>query len=427
MSKKNVLAISIIALLILAAVLVMRLGQLEQSRRLAQKYAQQAGGETMQRLPDTALSRALVGNRHGSGPAAVEAEEADIEAALAKYGTHDPWASKAFYNMGMCNWQLRKYKDALADLDACVKLPEPFSGLHLSAYQMRMIIRMEMNDLQGAIEASRDLMKADGPMAQKRKLQSTALLLRAEWQSMLSKKEKNSDGMKDAAESYREFQRYQAKYPSKTGQKYTAFALGALGASLQREGKTDEALKVYGEYLRKYPKALDAIKIAMDRLAILCHGQDKISTNDLEKICSLYPINSGYGQQVLYQLGWNYYVAGKFQLASKPLHKAWHIVPAKEDTQYSVDLAGEAALLEIRALNLAGMVLERDSVAKEIISHFKGTKYEKEAQKALAVYQASTQIFWGSNLIKIAAIMAVLAIIGFRMFVVLRGQRRGQN
>lgn len=385
------------------------------------EHVQKIVSQPVKKAPDTPLSRALTAGHTGNSPEEVKAQITYIENALAKYGTGDPWASRAFYLMAMAQFNLGKYQEALANLDACVKLPEPYSGLHLAAQQMRMMVQERLGNRSGAIEASRDLMKTDGPVDQKRIYQGTALLLRAEWQAASTKAK--DGGMKAAAESYREFLRYQKKYPSKTGQKYNAFALRSLGGALEHSGETKKALAIYSDYLRKYPRSLDAIRVAMDRLGIQFKGLANIPTTELEKILAKYPTNSGYGQQVFYQLGFNYFANNQFDEASKALHKAWNMTPDKRDTQYSEDLAGKAAIMEMRSLNLAGMAVERDSVARQIISRFKGTEYAQEAERALAAYNADTQTFWGSGLIKGVAIVVVLMVVGFRVYVQLRERR----
>lgn len=349
--------------------------------------------KSIEKVPDTDLSRALLGGPTGSSAADNEAVITYIENMLAKYGTHDPWAGRAFYNIGMGHWHLGNYQDVLADFESCIKLPEPYSGIHLNAQQMRMMTLQQMGDYNGAIKASYDLLKTDGPNYEKSRYQSTALLLRAQWQSIFQKKE----GMKNAAASYQAFLQYKQKNPSPTADRYSSFALRALGGALQKSQQGDQAVKIYDEYLRKYSKSLDAIKVAMDRLAIIYGGETKIPTDKLEEICSVYPINSGYGIQVIYQLGTNYFITSQYQSASIALRKAWHIVADKGDTSYSVDLSGEAALLEIRCLNLASMFSERDMIAKEIISHFKGTKYAQEAERILKSYHADTNTFTGAG------------------------------
>ena len=371
--------------------------------------------------PYTQLSKALLAGPTGSTPADINAQKIYIENALAKYGTNDPWAARAFYLIGVAESSLGKNQDAIADFDACIKLPEPYSGIHLAAQQSKMVAQSLVRDYSGAIETSRDLVNTDGPNILKRKLQGNALLLRAEWQALHEKDPKK--GAKDAAITYSEYLHYVDKYPSQTGDDYQAFAIQSLGAVLQHSGQLDKSMKVYSDYLAKYPKSLEAIRVAMDLLGIKYKGVLNIPPNELEIICNKYPTNSGYGQQVFYQLGFNHYNNSNFISASKAAHKAWHMTIDKADTQYSEDLAGKAAILEMRALNFAKMVIECDTIGKEIITRFKGTEYAQAAQRMLDSHKTSSPKNSVNNFVRIGLLVLAFSFGMLRVYYFLARKR----
>lgn len=334
--------------------------------------------------PKTDLCRALRKLYPADTKAHIEANIQAIEAALAQYGTKDPWASKAFYELGHTRYLLGRYEEALPDLESCLRLPEPHVGVHFGAQNERIQILRRLGRPIEAIAATKDFAKTPAPPLLREKFMSNNLMVRADIQARLKNQKKA------AADTYKEFLKLAKKKKSKYWKAWTPYAYRALADQLIRTGKIKEAVSTYDEFLKKYPKDPASSLIAMKRLRLVSCGKEEcvLTLKDLMQLVKSYPTNSGAGQHVLYELGMAYVTEDKLDSAAQVLKNMMNFKPEPDDREYSITLAARASLDLSQVLESLGKEDERAKVLEEIVRRFPDLPEAKIAREYLKQMRA---------------------------------------
>jgi len=368
--------------------------------------------------PKTQLSKALMTLYPADTEAHIYANILSIEDALDKYGTKDPWAAKAFYELGMCRFRLGKSEEALADFTACVNLPEPFSGLHYNAQNMRMQILRQLNRLDEAIATNEQLEKTPAPAPMRERDQANNLMLRAEMQSQLK-----TGGAEAAAETYHELIKLAQKKRGAEWDKFTPHAFRGLASRLTKIGNIKEAIAAYDQFLLKYPNDPACALVAMERLRLIRGGKENtlLSIEDLSDILQKYPNNSGARQHVLYELAMAYIRAGLLNDAEKILREMMAFQPTAGDSEYSKSLAATASM-DLANLLSQDRVGESLKVLKEIKTRFPEFPEGKYAETYLK--QQHAKMMW-QMLFRVSAVF--LPLIGVLMLILIRRRLRFQK
>ncbi len=347
------------------------------------------------------------------------ADEAIIESAIAKYGTTDPWACKAFYTLSTIHGYLNRPREAIADLDACLRLPETFSGLHLSAQQMRMVYFSQLKNYKKAVEALNALINTPGPADEREKLLPRAYLLKAQYQMDIAKN--NKDKMSDVIKSYKQFILKSKMNKGHDWNEFRSFGLRALAESLYESGKIKDSIKTYNDFLKLYPKDSASALLAYERLSIIRGGENKISIADLKNIVSKYPTNPGSGQHVLYQLAFAYYLKDDLNDAIPILIKIMQFVPSPNDKEYFRNQTADAAILLMIIYQRLGEIDKRNAIAFEIQKRFPDLPESIDAKNMLSTFNLQNSkeaINQRKRAIELVTmVFAMLGMLAIRVFI----------
>ncbi|MDD3925589.1 MAG: tetratricopeptide repeat protein [bacterium] len=356
---------------------------------------------------ETALSRALLKQYPADTKAHMEANIRLVEDAIARYGNSDPWAAKAFCELGHTRYLLGKYEEALSDFDSCLKLPEPYVGVHFAAQNERMQILQILRRPKEAIAASKELDNTSCPPAWQDKFLSNNFMVRAGIQAQLK-------GQKQSAiDTYRLFIKAAKNKRNKYWQSWTSYAYRGLADQLVKTGNVKEAISVYDEFLKQYPDSPASALIAMKRLRLIKCGKEQciLSKEELLSCIKLYPTNTGAGQHVLYELAMAYTRDDKLNDAAVILNGMLIFKPKQDDQEYSVTLAARASLDLSDVLKILGKDAERERILLEIMQRFPDlpeAKIAKERLRQMRVERIRRNMFAA---MKIAIPIAIMGLV----------------
>ena len=99
---------------------------------------------------------------------------------LVETNQSDPFACKAMYSIGVEFYKQASYAEARECCEKALKLPDTPFGQHISAWNLIAECDKAMKDYIGAIQASDEVMKCDGPDLMKDDLQQAALTRKAD-------------------------------------------------------------------------------------------------------------------------------------------------------------------------------------------------------------------------------------------------------
>jgi tetratricopeptide (TPR) repeat protein len=369
--------------------------------------------------PESNISRTIANCYPADTKEHIEANISILENAIATYGTKDPWAGKAFFLLSTLNGDLNKRKEALVDLDACLKLPEPYAGLHLAAQQMKMVNYSELKDKKKAIQAASALIKTPGPSSKRDSFVPSAYLLKAQWQDDIAKRDKKK--IMAAVKTYKEFVTQSKGHSGKDWIRFQTLAVRSLAETLAEAGKNNDSAKIYNDYLKRFPNDPASSLMAMERLSVLKGGQGKLTIKDLQDIISKHPTNSGAGQHVLYQLAYAYYMQNDLKNAIPILKKMMDFIPNKTDSDYAPNQTADAGRLLMDAYQRLGDIRERNAVALEIQRRFPDLPESTDTKIALQHYQVadySAEIGARNRRIALTAIFTgIIALVLLRMVI----------
>ncbi|MDD3925587.1 MAG: tetratricopeptide repeat protein, partial [bacterium] len=292
--------------------------------------------------PRTDFCRALRKIKPMSNKDDMESNIRYIEDLIAKYGTRDPWASKAFYWLGYYHFHLGQIGEALQNLNKCLALDEPYVGVHFTAQNTRIQSLHRLGRLDEAIAASKDLerLSSSSPLIHDKYL-SNNFMIRAEMQAQLK-----VGGHAAAVDTYKEFLCLADNKRSKYWKDWMPYAYRALANQLHKMGETKQAISVYNTFLSRYPKDSASALVAMERLRLIRCGKEAcmLLPDDLAECLSLYPANTGAGQHVVYELAMAYVRCGKPDEAAEVLKSMVSFRPKASDHEYSITLAAKAGM-----------------------------------------------------------------------------------
>jgi tetratricopeptide (TPR) repeat protein len=276
-----------------------------------------------------------------SSSASKEEIVAHLQDAIKKYGNNDPWVSKAYYSIGSIQSSLNQPEKALKNMDLCLRFPEPHSGLHVAAQNMRMNLLRQMGKTEEALKSATALSKMPGSGETNKNLISNAREVRTSLKNTLAHSQ--GKGSPLAAQMYREF--------LKEGKNYSASDLRSLGGTLAEAGLTKEAIQVYNEFLRRYPKNYDSALVALERQRLIRGGVSKVSAAELKEICDRYPTDTGPGQGALYEYGMALHLEGKNKEAIEQFRSVLHFngTGVREHSFFLSQTAGEMMLRSLEA------------------------------------------------------------------------------
>ena len=291
---------------------------------------------------DTPLLKVIESGPTGTDPSSLDAQITRLQDALKHYGTSDPWACKAFYEMAYSQYLLGRFNDAVQNSDAALALPESHPGIHLVAEQIRFLSFQSLGRLKDAFnaaEAIRNIPSTSDDLSDKIKTMSYIL----EAQSAL-RLPNRQQGSLHAALCFSALVKDAAKHPKNTEwQKNIAYALRGAGADFSDAGHDQEFIQAYDEFLKRFPNNPDAAMVATMQMTVIRHGLVNLKPADMEAICAKYPTNTPAGQYALYELGESYIGADEYRLAVPVLAKVMNYQTSQtSDPDYHAEYKKQA-------------------------------------------------------------------------------------
>lgn len=324
--------------LVICAVVVTGWGVVAAKR--AQLAATSAAPTSYYKAPKSGLYQALQQQPQGNTPAARQAVIRYLEAAIKKYGDADPWASCAYYLLGLSYSQCGKPQQALQAFATCCRLPESHNGLHLSAQHWRIDLLLQLQRPAEAMAATKayasmpglPIMLAEVPNDMFRCAEAQAALPNVR------------DGKEAAVTMYRDTIAYVLKTRGR-GWTNLPYVYRGLAHTQADTDQISEAIATYDEFLQQFPQNRACALVAMNHQRLVRGGKEEtnLSVADLEQIIKTYPTNTGAGQQVLFELAQAFIRTQRLNEAATVLQGITNFKPAPGDNEYSSSLANTAA------------------------------------------------------------------------------------
>ena len=358
--------------------------------------------------PETELLHVLRKLYRADTDAHIQANIIMIEDAILKYGNSDPWAAKAYYMLGMYKYCLGKQEEALVDFKTSASLPEPYLGLHYFSEKMKMNTFSDLGQTQEALASLKKLDSIPCPSEIREKDKPNLIMLKAEMEAKIKDK-----GIKSATETYKQYIEESKVNGGDLWDHFTPYAYRALGHNLANTGKTQEAIQIYDEFLRRLPTDPACALVEFERMRLI-RDKMQLSASDLLNITKKYPTDNGPGQHVLYELAQAYLREGNMEMAASLLNKIFNFNPSKTDNEYSASLAAKAGLSYALLLQKLG----RDDKVKAVLLDIKkrfpkspDAKYASELLNQIKSEQLRTL------LLKVITVAIPVLVIGIIVFI----------
>lgn len=120
---------------------------------------------TAQPEPNTLMAAITSGGYPSDTPDHIAANIAFLKAQIQRFGDRDPWAGKAYHNLGNVQRSAGQFNEAAASYEKAIALPEPpyaNSGIHSSARYQRIETMEEAGNYAEAIRETQALLKNKG-------------------------------------------------------------------------------------------------------------------------------------------------------------------------------------------------------------------------------------------------------------------------
>jgi beta-lactamase regulating signal transducer with metallopeptidase domain len=275
-----------------------------------------------------------------------------LQRAILRFGNADPEAGKAHLALANEEIAANRFKDAAADFDTAAKLPDPQGNVHIQAYQGRLEALERDNNLAAAAAFAANLQK--NPDA----VEIWGEVKRDEALDLRLASLQTDGGLSDAMRRYRDYQRKELKA---TGPALSKDDMLELAQNLDEAGKHKEAIEVYDDFLKSYPKASEAADASVERDAAV-YGLGRVPSATIVAIMTKYP-SSKSDANMYNELGMAYEGENNLLQASEAYDKGFEI----GSDNFITPNVGEAY---IRTLTMLNRITERDAAVAELLRRF---------------------------------------------------------